>query len=123
MKLGAFSISLNVKDLKKSKAFYESLGFKEFAGSAEHKYLIMKNEDALIGLFQDMFENNIITFNPGWDANAKPLQEFDDVRQIQKQLKSDGISLESEVDEATSGPGSLVVLDPDGNAILIDQHV
>ena len=123
MKLGAFSISLNVKDLKKSKAFYESLGFKEFAGSAEHKYLIMKNEDALIGLFQDMFENNIITFNPGWDANAKPLQEFDDVRQIQKQLRSDGISLESEVDEATSGPGSLVVLDPDGNAILIDQHV
>ena len=123
MKLGAFSISLNVKDLKKSKAFYESLGFKEFAGSAEHKYLIMKNEDALIGLFQDMFENNIITFNPGWDANAKPLQEFDDVRQIQKQLKSDGFSLESEVDEATSGPGSLVVLDPDGNAILIDQHV
>lgn len=123
MKLGAFSISLNVKDLKKSKAFYESLGFKEFAGSQEHKYLIMKNEDALIGLFQGMFENNIITFNPGWDANAKPLQEFDDVRHIQKQLRSDGISLESEVDEATSGPGSLVMLDPDGNAILIDQHV
>ncbi len=123
MKLGAFSISLSVKDIKASKAFYETLGFKVFAGDLEKNYLIMKNEEALIGLFQGMFENNILTFNPGWDSNAQILENFDDVRTIQKELKDKGIKLETEADENTSGPASFVVLDPDGNAILIDQHV
>ncbi len=123
MKLGAFSISLSVKDLKASKTFYEKLGFQVFAGDFEKNYLIMKNEDSLIGLFQGMFENNIITFNPGWDANANELEEFNDVREIQKSLKQDGVNFESEADENSSGPGSFVVLDPDGNAILVDQHV
>jgi len=123
MKLGAFSISLAVKDIHKSKAFYENLGFKVFAGDIEKNYLILKNGNSLIGLFQGMFENNILTFNPGWDENAKQLEEFDDVRTIQKHLKKEGVQLESEVDETTSGKGSFVVMDPDGNAILIDQHV
>ncbi|NNL81432.1 MAG: VOC family protein [Flavobacteriaceae bacterium] len=123
MKLGAFSISLAVEDIKASKAFYENLGFKLFAGDLARNYVIMKNEDTLIGLFQGMFENNILTFNPGWDSNAVKLDKFDDVREIQKELKNCGIKLESEVKENTAGPGSLVVLDPDGNAILIDQHV
>ncbi len=123
MTLGAFSISLSVKDIKASKHFYETLGFSVFAGDMDKKYLIMKNGNALIGLFEGMFENNILTFNPGWDENAKPLDTFDDVRTIQKHLKSSGILLKSEADETTSGPASCVVLDPDGNAILIDQHV
>jgi len=123
MKLGAFSISLAVEDIKASKAFYENLGFKLFAGDLAKNYVIMKNEDTLIGLFQGMFENNILTFNPGWDSNAVRLDNFDDVREIQNELKNCGIKLESEVKENTAGPGSLVVLDPDGNAILIDQHV
>lgn len=123
MKLGAFSISLNVKDLTVSKTFYETLGFSQFAGSMEQNYLIMKNGDALIGLFQGMFENNIITFNPGWDQNAGTVENFDDVRSIQKTLKASDIALTTEVDESSSGPGSIVVVDPDGNAILIDQHV
>ncbi len=123
MKLGAFSISLAVKDIKASKAFYETLGFTVFAGDLEKNYLIMKNEESLVGLFQGMFENNILTFNPGWDQNANALEQFDDVREIQKHLKNNDISLEHEADEATSGPASFVVLDPDGNAILIDQHV
>ncbi len=123
MKLGAFSISLNVKDIKVSKDFYEKLGFTVFAGDLEKKYLIMKNEDSLIGLFQGMFENNILTFNPGWDTNAKKLDSFDDVREIQKSLKNNDISLHQEADESTSGPASIVLTDPDGNAILIDQHV
>ncbi|SDS26597.1 hypothetical protein SAMN04515667_1783 [Formosa sp. Hel1_31_208] len=123
MKLGAFSISLAVKDIQSSKAFYETLGFSIFAGDIERNYLIMKNGNSLVGLFQGMFENNILTFNPGWDESANTLKEFDDVRVIQKHLKSKGISLESEADELTSGPASCVVLDPDGNAILIDQHV
>ncbi|WP_047545857.1 VOC family protein [Psychroserpens sp. Hel_I_66] len=123
MKLGAFSISLAVKDIKASKAFYETLGFKVFAGQLENNYLIMKNGNSLIGLFQGMFENNILTFNPGWDENANALDAFDDVRAIQKHLKSKDITLQTEADEATSGPASFVVLDPDGNAILIDQHV
>jgi predicted lactoylglutathione lyase len=123
MKLGAFSISLSVKDLHASKEFYEKLGFKVFAGDMEKNYLIMKNENSLIGLFQGMFENNILTFNPGWDENANKIEEFDDVREIQRQLKERGIKLENEVEENTSGPGAFVVLDPDGNAILIDQHV
>jgi catechol 2,3-dioxygenase-like lactoylglutathione lyase family enzyme len=123
MKLGAFSISLAVKDIKASKAFYETLGFTAFAGDIEKNYLIMKNESSLVGLFQGMFENNILTFNPGWDQDANTLENFDDVRSIQKHLKSKAITLEHEADEATSGPASFVVLDPDGNAILIDQHI
>ncbi|MCG1037365.1 VOC family protein [Polaribacter sargassicola] len=123
MKLGAFSNSLAVKDIHKSKAFYEKLGFSVFAGEIEKNYLIMKNGNALIGLFQGMFENNIMTFNPGWDESANKLEEFDDVRTIQKHLKKEGETLVSEADETTSGPASFVVLDPDGNTILIDQHV
>lgn len=123
MKLGAFSASLSVKDIKASKQFYETLGFTVFAGDMERNYLIMKNGNALIGLFQGMFENNILTFNPGWDENAKNLEEFDDVRTIQKHLKSSGIELTKEADESTSGPASCILLDPDGNTILIDQHV
>ncbi len=123
MKLGAFSISLSVKDINKSKAFYENLGFEVYAGDIEKKYLIMKNETSLVGLFQGMFENNIMTFNPGWDSSANKLDKFDDVRNIQKQLKQKDIKLETEADENTAGPASFVVMDPDGNAILIDQHV
>ena len=123
MKLGAFSISLAVKDIKASQTFYETLGFSMFAGSLEQNYLIMKNGESLVGLFQGMFENNILTFNPGWDQHANALEKFDDVRSIQKHLKSKNITLEHEADETTSGPASFVVLDPDGNAILIDQHV
>ena len=123
MKLGVLSISLAVKDIHASKAFYEKIGFSVFGGNIEMKYLIMKNGDSLVGLFQDMFEQNILTFNPGWDANAKTLEEFDDVREIQKNLKAKGLKLDREADESTSGPASLIVVDPDGNAILIDQHI
>ncbi len=123
MELGAFSISLSVKDITVSKAFYENLGFTVFAGDLEKNYLIMKNGKALVGLFQGMFENNILTFNPGWDENAKTLDTFTDIRQIQQHLKSKNIALQSEADETTSGPASLVVTDPDGNTILIDQHI
>ncbi|WP_299311522.1 VOC family protein [uncultured Aquimarina sp.] len=123
MKLGAFSISLNVKDIKVSKEFYENLGFEVFAGDIEKNYLIMKNENSLVGLFQGMFENNILTFNPGWDTGANTLKNFDDVREIQKYLKKKGIKLEQETDENSSGPGSIVITDPDGNTILLDQHV
>lgn len=122
MKLGAFSISLNVKDLTESKEFYEKLGFSVFAGSMEHSYLIMKNDNALIGLFQGMFQGNILTFNPGWDENANNLENFDDIREIQKQLKDSGLTLSSEADETTQGPASLMLTDPDGNVILLDQH-
>lgn len=123
MKLGAFSVSLSVKDLKASKEFYEKLGFSQFAGSMEMNYLIMKNESTLIGLFQGMFENNILTFNPGWDSNARLVENFDDVRSIQKSLKENGVPFDKEADESTTGPASFVIKDPDGNAILIDQHV
>lgn len=122
MKLGAFSISLSVKDLEGSKQFYENMGFHVFAGSMEQNYLIMKNENALIGLFQGMFEGNILTFNPGWDQNAQNLDSFDDVREIQKRLKNEKIPLIAEADETSSGPSSLMLQDPDGNVILIDQH-
>jgi catechol 2,3-dioxygenase-like lactoylglutathione lyase family enzyme len=122
MKLGAFSISLSVKDLKNSKEFYENLGFAVFAGSMEQNYLIMKNENALVGLFQGMFEGNILTFNPGWDENAKNIEPFDDVRDIQKNLRSKGIKLTAEADENTKGPASIMTADPDGNVLLIDQH-
>tara|TARA_B110000037_G_scaffold174651_1_gene198942 strand:+ start:536 stop:907 length:372 start_codon:yes stop_codon:yes gene_type:complete len=123
MKLGAFSVSVSVKDLAKSKTFYEHLGFSQFAGGMDQNYLIMKNKGTLIGLFQGMFENNILTFNPGWDVNANTLGNFDDVRLIQKSLKSKGLPIENEADETTKGPESFVVIDPDGNAILIDQHI
>jgi len=123
MKLGAFSVSLSVKDINLSKVFYEKLGFSVFAGDIERNYLIMKNGDHLIGLFQGMFEGNILTFNPGWDQNAQQLKEFDDVREIQKQLKNQDIALIRETGETTNGPASITLIDPDGNAILIDQHV
>lgn len=123
MTLGALSVSLSVKDITISKQFYETLGFTVFGGQLEQNYLIMKNGNALIGLFQGMFDNNIITFNPGWDENAKPLKEFDDVRTIQKQLKDNNITLITEADTTTKGPASFMVLDPDGNQILVDQHV
>lgn len=122
MKLGAFSVSLSVKDLNVSKEFYEKLGFKVFAGGADKNYFIMKNENALIGLFQGMFEGNILTFNPGWNENAQNIETFDDVRIIQNNLKSKGIKLMTEADETTSGPTSIMTMDPDGNVILIDQH-
>jgi catechol 2,3-dioxygenase-like lactoylglutathione lyase family enzyme len=123
MELGAFSISLTVKDLKASKKFYENFGFSAFAGDMAKNYLIMKNGNALIGLFHGMFEKNILTFNPGWDENANKIESFVDVREIQRQLKSKGIKFESEADEKTSGPAGFIVLDPDGNPILVDQHV
>jgi predicted enzyme related to lactoylglutathione lyase len=123
MKLGAFSVSLSVKDLKVSKAFYENLGFTQFGGSMESNYLIMKNESTLIGLFQGMFEGNILTFNPGWDANAQALNEYDDVRKIQQKLKSSDINITNPADESTTGPASFMVTDPDGNMILFDQHL
>lgn len=123
MKLGAFSVSLSVKDLETSKRFYEALGFSQFAGSLERNYLIMKNGNSLIGLFQGMFEGNILTFNPGWDENASTLQQFEDIRAIQRKLKASGIKLETEADEKTKGPASLTIIDPDGNVILLDQHI
>lgn len=122
MKLGAFSVSLNVKDIHASKAFYEKLGFEEFGGNIEMNYLIMKNGEAVIGLFQGMFEGNIMTFNPGWDQSCNTLPEFQDVRAIQEHLKKNGVPLASEV-QSESGPGNLMTADPDGNVILIDQHV
>lgn len=123
MKLGAFSISLAVKNLQASKEFYQNLGFEVFAGDEERNYLILKNGNALIGLFQGMFENNILTFNPGWDESANKLDSFDDVRDIQKHLKSKGVVFSAEADENTTGPASFVIVDPDGNPVLIDQHV
>lgn len=123
MELGAFSVSLSVKDILKSKEFYEKLGFTIFAGEIEKNYLIMKNGETLIGLFQGMFENNILTFNPGWDQNANTIEAFQDVRKIQATLKSKGLKLDSETEDHTTGPGSITITDPDGNAILIDQHV
>ena len=123
MKLGAFSISLSVKNLAVSREFYEKLGFSVFAGGKEKNYYIMKNETSLICLFQVMLENNILTFNPGWDHNAQTLDSFDDVRGIQKNLKEQGVAIVTEADESTAGPASMVVTDPDGNMILVDQHV
>ena len=123
MELGAFSISLAVKDLGASMAFYEKFGFKVFAGDASQNWLIMKNGDHVIGLFQGMFEKNILTFNPGWDSNAQKLATFTDVRDLQRQLKAQGVQLQQEADETATGPASFIVIDPDGNPILIDQHV
>ena len=123
MKLGAFSISLAVKDLVTSKAFYEKLGFTSFAGDAAQNWLIMKNADHVIGLFQGMFERNMLTFNPGWDNQAQKLEVYTDVRELQRQLKAQGVEFVQEADEGTAGPASFLVLDPDGNPILVDQHV
>lgn len=123
MKLGAFSISLAVKDIAASKAFYETLGFTVFGGQLEQRWLIMKQGTTIIGLFQGMFEKNALTFNPGWDSDAKQLPEFADVRAIQAQLKAAGIALEQEADPSSSGPAFITLTDPDGNPILIDQHV
>ena len=123
MELGAFSVSLAVKDIGASREFYGKLGFEEFGGNIKENWLILKNGDCLIGLFQGMFEGNILTFNPGWDQNAEELQDFADVRAIQKSLKDQGIQLLRETPDDGSGTGSLTLIDPDGNAILIDQHV
>lgn len=123
MDLGAFSISLTVRDLGASRAFYEKFGFRAFAGNASQNWLIMKNGGHVIGLFQGMFERNILTFNPGWDSNAQKLAAFTDVRELQRRLKAQGVQLQQEADESTTGPASFVALDPDGNPILVDQHV
>jgi catechol 2,3-dioxygenase-like lactoylglutathione lyase family enzyme len=123
MELGAFSVSLAVKDIKVSKAFYEKLGFKAFAGDMAQNWLILKNGEHAIGLFQGMFERNILTFNPGWDSNARKLNTFTDVRTLQSQLKAQGVELMIQADESTTGPASFMVTDPDGNPILVDQHV
>jgi catechol 2,3-dioxygenase-like lactoylglutathione lyase family enzyme len=123
MELGTFSISLAVKDLQASRQFYEKLGFTSFAGDPSQNWLILKSGDHVIGLFQGMFEKNILTFNPGWDSNAQPLAAFTDVRELQRQLKAKGVPFVSEADESTTGPASFVVLDPDGNPVLVDQHV
>lgn len=122
MKLGAFSISLAVKDIHQSKEFYEKLGFSYKGGNIEQNWVVLKNENAVIGLFQGMFEGNIITFNPGWDSNAQNIENFDDVRVIQSHLRSLGITLTREADETTNGPEYITLTDPDGNNILIDQH-
>lgn len=123
MNLGAFSISLTVKDIQASKAFYEKLGFSVFGGDAAQNWLIMKNGDHIVGLFQGMFDKNILTFNPGWDQDANKLDSFTDARALQRELKARGVKFETEADESTSGPASFVVVDPDGNPILVDQHV
>ena len=123
MKLGAFSISLTVKDLEASRAFYEKLGFETFGGDASKNYLILKNGEHLIGIFQGMFEKNILTFNPGWDQSAQVVEGYTDVRELQRQLKASGLEMEVEADESTEGPGSFVIVDPDGNPILVDQHI
>lgn len=123
MELGAFSISLTVKNLEASRAFYEKLGFQVFGGDPAHNYLIMRNGDHVIGLFHGMFDKNILTFNPGWNQAAEPLDTFTDVRELQKVLKANGVELSEEADETTTGPAFITLLDPDGNPILIDQHV
>ena len=123
MRLGNFSVSLAVKDIAASRAFYEKLGFRPIGGDQAKNWLILQNETSTIGLFQGMFDKNSLTFNPGWDRSANTLPDFDDVREIQRQLKARGLPLASEADESTSGPASLMLFDPDGNPILIDQHV
>jgi lactoylglutathione lyase len=122
MNLGAFSVSLNVKDIHKSKEFYEKIGFQTLGGDISQNWLILKNGNHIIGLFQGMFEKNILTFNPGWNQNAENLESFTDVRDLQKELKDKGITLLTEADETSEGPASLMIEDPDGNPILIDQH-
>lgn len=123
MQLGCFSVSLTVKDLTHSRTFYEALGFTVFAGDASQNWLIMKNGECKIGLFQGMFERNILTFNPGWDANARPLDQYTDVRELQRMLHDAGVTITDEADDTTIGPARLFLLDPDGNPVLLDQHV
>ena len=123
MELGTFSISLAVKDIQASKDFYEKLGFKVFMGDISQNWLILKNGGHTIGLFQGMFERNMLTFNPGWDSNAQKLDTFTDVRELQNQLKAQGVELMTEADGSTTGPASIMLMDPDGNPILFDQHV
>ena len=123
MDLGAFSVSLAVKDIEASKVFYEKLGFAVFAGDQSKNWLIMKNGDHNIGLFQGMFDKNILTFNPGWNSDAQQLREFTDVRELQRRLKASGVNMISEADESSTGPASFMIVDPDGNTILVDQHV
>lgn len=122
MQLGAFSVSLSVKDIHASKAFYEKLGFTVKGGNIDENWIILKNDTTVIGLFQGMFEKNMLTFNPGWDSDAQEVNPFTDVREIQKSLKNEGIEFGSEADETTPGPASFVITDPDGNPILVDQH-
>jgi len=123
MELGAFSVSLAVKDLGASRTFYEKFGFTAFAGDPSRNWQILKNGDHVIGLFQGMFEKNILTFNPGWDSNAQKLSAFTDIRELQRELKAQGVTLLNEADETTTGPASFVAVDPDGNQVLVDQHV
>jgi lactoylglutathione lyase len=123
MELGAFSISLAVKDINASKAFYEKLGFEVFGGDISQIWLILKNGEHVIGLFQGMFEKNMLTFNPGWNQDAQNLATFTDVRELQRQLKAQGVGLITEADESTTGPAHIMMMDPDGNPILVDQHV
>lgn len=122
MNLGVFSISLAVKDIAASNDFYEKLGFTKFGGDQAQNWLIMKNGETVVGLFQGMFPNNILTFNPGWDSEAKNVDPFTDVRQLQRELRLKGLTFATEADESTSGPASFVITDPDGNTILVDQH-
>jgi catechol 2,3-dioxygenase-like lactoylglutathione lyase family enzyme len=123
MELGAFSVSLSVKDLETSRAFYEKLGFTKMGGNADENWLILHNGDTIIGIFQGMFEGNLLTFNPGWNGDAQPVDSFTDVRDLQRRLREQGISFTTEADETTTGPAHFVILDPDGNTILVDQHV
>ncbi|MHB1318138.1 MAG: VOC family protein [Anaerolineae bacterium] len=123
MELGAFSVSLAVKDIQASRLFYEKLGFTVFMGDQSQNWLMLRNGEHVIGLFQGMFEKNILTFNPGWDQQAQPLAEFTNVRELQRQLRASGLELIAEADETTAGPASVILEDPDGNPILIDQHV
>jgi lactoylglutathione lyase len=122
MELGAFSVSLAVKDIHASKAFYEKLGFTTLGGVLDQNWIILKNGSHVIGLFQGMFDKNMLTFNPGWNQDAKNVEPFTDVRELQKQLKAKGLTLQTEADESTTGPAHFVVIDPDGNPILVDQH-
>ena len=122
MKLGSFSVSLAVKDIAVSRDFYAKLGFEEIGGNADDNWMILRNGEHVIGLFQGMFDNNMLTFNPGWDQQCTDLESFTDVRDLQKQLKAAGIEMAAEADEDTDGPASIMVIDPDGNPILIDQH-
>ena len=122
MQLGLFSISLTVKDIHASKAFYEKLGFEVFGGNVSQNWLILKNGETIVGLFQGMFDKNMLTFNPGWDSNARNTDEYTDVRELQQKLKDQGVKFESEADEISTGPASFIVVDPDGNPILVDQH-
>lgn len=123
MNLGAFSISLSVKDIATSREFYEKLGFRPVGGDSDQNWQILRNGEVTVGLFQGMFEGNILTFNPGWDSQARPVDEFTDVRELQRRLKAQGLKMTVEADESGSGPASFMMLDPDGNPLLFDQHV